>query len=81
MVSVSERSLLLRQGTLGRFLHASSLSSRSPALLAGTMSAYAAAWEQLPLGVQQHILMLTGSAWPRRVSKAWRDTFDAANDT
>ena len=41
----------------------------------------AAAWEQLPLGVQQHILLLTGSSWPRRVSKAWRDTYDAANDT
>ena len=44
------------------------------------MSTHAAAWEQLPLGVQQHILVLTGHACARRVSKAWRDTYDAAND-
>ena len=39
------------------------------------------AWEQLPLGVQQRILVLTGSPCVRRVSKTWRDIFDAANDT
>ena len=47
----------------------------------GAMTAHAAAWEQLPLGVQQRILVLTGHPSARRVSKAWRDTFDAANDT
>lgn len=41
----------------------------------------ASAWEQLPLGVQQRILLLAGSSCARRVSKAWRDAFDDANDT
>ena len=45
------------------------------------MSALQALWEELPLGVQQHILTLTGCPCVRRVSKAWRDAFDAANDT
>ena len=39
------------------------------------------AWDDLPLGVQQRILVLAGSPCARRVSKAWRDAFDAANDT
>ena len=47
----------------------------------GAMRAQQAAWEELPLGVQQRILMLTGSPCCRRVNKAWRDAFDAANDT
>ena len=41
----------------------------------------ASAWEQLPLGVQQRILLLAGSSCARRVSKALRDAFDDANDT
>ena len=36
---------------------------------------------ELPLGVQQHILALAGNTCARRVSKACRDAFDAANDT
>ena len=47
----------------------------------GAMTTPQAAWEQLPLGVQQCILVLTGGPWVRRVSKAWRDAFDAVNDT
>ena len=38
-------------------------------------------WHELPLGVQQHILALAGNTCARRVSKACRDAFDAANDT
>ena len=45
------------------------------------MSAQQAAWEQLPLGVQQRILVLAANSCARRVSKAWRGAFDAANDT
>lgn len=41
-------------------------------------------WDELPLGVWQAILaILQPSTVPfvRRVSKAWRDAFDAVNDT
>ena len=89
VVSVRHRSLLVRQPPLG------CVKRRTPScqllelvanlhcwlILQSTMSAHAAAWEQLPLGVQQRILLLTGHPSARRVSKAWRDTFDAANDT
>ena len=52
-------------------------------LMQATMSAEedATTGEQLLLAVQQRILVMTGNACARRVSKAWRDTFDAANDT
>ena len=42
---------------------------------------HAAAWDNLPLALQQRILVLTGTPCARRVSKACRDAFDAANDT
>ena len=42
---------------------------------------HAVAWDDLPLVLQQRNLLLTGNPCARRVSKAWRDTFDAANDT
>ena len=45
------------------------------------MSAQPTAWDQLPLAVQQCILVLTGSPCARRVCKSWRGAFDAANDT
>lgn len=38
-------------------------------------------WHELPIGVQQAILVQSSSPCVRRVSKAWRDAFDTANDT
>ena len=45
------------------------------------MSAQEAAWDDLPRGVQQRILVLTRNPRAWRISKAWRNAFDAANDT
>ena len=38
-------------------------------------------WHELPLGVQQHILLLTGNLCARRVSKAWRNALSTVKDT
>lgn len=46
-----------------------------------TMSAHAAVCDLLPQELQQRILVLTGHPSARRVSKTWRGTFDAINDT
>lgn len=37
------------------------------------------AWEDLPLSMQQDVLRQAGNPCSRRVSRAWRAAYDAAN--
>lgn len=40
-----------------------------------------ATWDRLPPGVQQHVLAFCNNACVRRVSKAFKNAYDAANHT